>query len=296
MNLATDLDYARMISSERNIIPALRSQAEESDRLIWVFRKEILEWLTKLRRAHIDPHACDDFLRQGVTSHKYPIGYCSWIRDMVLNVLESSIPNLSDFVPECFPGSVKLRKIWAIKQNSCFNNAIQAGSWIIDVANDTSDTRKPPVVINRIEESAMRNPQNHADFCTVIEKCWWAQSYPNIYYPTLSPFFPVIFSSQGITGFYSWQTDSLDAGGIFNGFDSAYQFIFNSQFSEKRLADKQIKNLRQIGNHSPTVWSPSLRDIRSAFSLARRYGPNRLAEIYMWSLADVRKSTMELRV
>lgn len=296
MDELLDLDYLRILSSERNIIPALRSQAEESDRLIWVYRKEILEWLTKLRRAHIDPHARDDFLKQGVISHKYPIGYCSWIRDCVFRVLESSIPNLNDFIPECFPGSVKLRKIWTIKQNNCFNNAIQAGSWIIDVANDTSDTRKPPVVIERIEDSGMRNPKNHADFCTVIEKYWGAQCYPNIYYPTLSPFFPVIFSFHGITGFYSWQTKALDAGGIFNGFDSAYRFIFDSQFSEKRLTDKQIGNLRGIWDHSPIVESPSLRDIRSAFSLARRYGPSRLAEIYIWALADVEESTMEVRV
>jgi hypothetical protein len=129
-----------------------------------------------------------------------------------LRILKSSNSDVTDFIPACFPGALSLKKIWAIKDDRCFNNAIQAGSWIIDVANDTSDTSKPPVVINRIENSAMRNPQNHADFCSVIERYWNVKCYPNIYYPTLSPFFPVIFSSDGITGFYSQQTQAVDAG------------------------------------------------------------------------------------
>jgi hypothetical protein len=67
---------------------------------------------------------------------------------------------------------VKFRKIWAIQDEKYMQNAIQVGSWIVDAANDTCDRNKPPVVIERIENSGMRNPRDHADFCDVIEKYW----------------------------------------------------------------------------------------------------------------------------
>lgn len=74
------------------------------------------------------------------------------------------------------------------------NNTLQYGNWIIDAANDTVDTMKYPVTVLKIEDSQTRNPRDHEDLCQVLEKYWPVQCYPNVYYPELAPFFPVIFT------------------------------------------------------------------------------------------------------
>lgn len=91
------------------------------------------------------------------------------------------------------------------------NNALQYGNWIIDAANDTADTSKYPVTVLKIQDSNTRNPRNHEDLCTILEKYWTVKCFPNVYYPELAPFFPVIFTQDEKVGFAERSMIGIDS-------------------------------------------------------------------------------------
>lgn len=294
MHTKNALDAVRTTIHERQIRPVWPIQAHQSDELMWQFREKIAQHLTILRRKQIDPHARNQLKLERTNHNKYPIGYCGWIRNCVSEIIEDTIGEICRGMDV---SGIKFRDIWVIQDEKYMQNAIQAWAWIIDAANDTCDTRKPPVVIERIENSGMRNPRNHADLCSVLESYWWVRCYPNIYYPILSPFFPVIFSMNSRVGFISSVTDWLDAYGVFNGFSSAEDFIFHSQFSERRLSEQEQSYLTDISDHDLCPASQhSLQDVRKTFRRAKSYGPGKLAEIYTYFLLQVQESPNDVKL
>lgn len=291
-------DYVRKMATERQIKKVWPIQAQLSDFLIWKFREQIIEGLVSLRRDRIDVFARDARRKKWLIHDNYPIGECLWIRDCVFNILKATPREMCPELPHISPFAMPLRKIWVIQHDKYMQNAIQAGSWIIDAANDTCDRYKYPVSIQRIEHSGMRNLRNHEDLCGVLEKYWWVQCYPNIYYPILAPFFPVIFSFEGKVGFWASSTRRLDASGIFDGFISAEDFIFNSEFSDKRLTPEQQEQLVDIPWKTPiesfTKGQTSLKKVRNMFSRARLYGTNHISAVYLSFMLDIQRSGMEL--
>ncbi len=129
-------------------------------------------------------------------SNEYPVGRCQEINTAVLEDIIANINNpslasmrvLRKFVKE---GGI-IRRAWCIK-DATFQNAIQIGNAVLDVANDTADKTEPPVVfIPDIRESDYRTIATIENYADVAEEYWGARVYPNIYLPALAPLDPVI--------------------------------------------------------------------------------------------------------
>lgn len=296
MSKMTPLDFTRKMAKECQIQWVWPVQAELSDFLIWKFREEIIRGLVSLRRDKIDHIARESRRKKWISYDEYPIGECLWIRDCVFYILERTPRDVYPKLPNVSPFSMSLRKVWAIQHDKYMQNAIQAGSYIIDAANDTCDRYKYPVSVQKIEHSGMRNPRNHADLCDVLEKYWWVKCYPNIYYPILAPFFPVIFSFEGKVWFWC-APHRLDAGGVLDGFISAENFIFQSPFSDKRLSEEEESQLVDFDSNITvfTGTKVSRAKVRKMFSLARSFWSNKVSAYYLGFLKELRQSALLLK-
>lgn len=127
---------------------------------------------------------------------KYPVSCCLEITRHMLALLSqdpvgaktAGITSLHDF---CRSGG-EIKRIWGALRGVYFQNAMQAGSYYIDVANDTVDPSKDKVEIRPLEQSGFRNLQSYHEFADVAEGYWKCQMIPNWYFPNLAPVFPII--------------------------------------------------------------------------------------------------------
>ena len=140
-----------------------------------------------------------------------------------------------------------IKPFWGIDKDIYFQNAIQIGDSILDVANDTVDPSKPPLVFHpNVGDSQLRSIENFTEFAHVAEKYWNADVYPNIYFPELAPIFPVI-SIDPPKGKFRATTLRLDNDALnvdlenFATVDDDHMFglssgfLFKSPYSGKRL-------------------------------------------------------------
>ncbi|WP_067102641.1 hypothetical protein [Marinomonas atlantica] len=86
----------------------------------------------------------------------------------------------------------EFRQVWGDLRGEYFQNAFLLGSWYVDVANDTVDRNKPSVEVLPFAESGLRPIQNFAHFAVIAKRYWGAASLPNIVYPELAPYVPLI--------------------------------------------------------------------------------------------------------
>lgn len=271
---------------------------EMSDFLIGHFREDIIRALYNLRIYRIDPAARKNLASQWYQRvAKYPIGECGWIRDKILHILQRASRSYNPRMPGISPMIVQLRPVYWIQNEKTFQNAIQAGRWIIDGAKDTTDRNKFPVTVLRVDDSWLRNMYNHADFADVFERYQGVRSYPNVYYPNLAPFFPIIFVDiDGSVWFGTNMPQRLDMIGIFEDFQSAENFIFDSDFASRRLTKEQQGKLESMHpwNTLNIEDNISLDAIRIWFKQARWRSVEERATIYqqLWNLIE--KSSLRL--
>jgi hypothetical protein len=131
-------------------------------------------------------------------SKSYPVGMCQEIRNEVykemlgtsgMNKDLKGLQMVRNFIRE---GGI-LKAFWGIDQEKYFQNAIQVGTSILDVANDTVDPRKPKIVFYPDMETAPIKRINSIEaMAEIMERYWGYEIYPNIYFPNLAPFFPII--------------------------------------------------------------------------------------------------------
>lgn len=199
---------------------------------------------------------------------------------------------------------MNLRKIWCTDRLPSFQNAIQAGDYIIDAATDTFDPYKYPVKISKIEDAGLRNAADHADICATIESYWRVDCYPNIYFPQLAPFFPVIgVTQEGRVGFMCQNMRHMDAQNLIGGdFLSAKNFIFNSPFSHKRLLPKHLESLHwipPIGRDSDrhayqAMEKPKIQSVEKMFKHVHLYSPEILANVFLHHFSSMHNSALDI--
>ena len=126
----------------------------------------------------------------------YPLGRCREIRDKVFEMLGESINTRETPITRSLHHFISqgglATKIWGVLRESYFQNAIQIGSYYVDVANDTVDPRKPKIEILRLADSGMTPVNSLEHFKTIAERYWNARVYANTVFPGLAPFFPMI--------------------------------------------------------------------------------------------------------
>ena len=127
---------------------------------------------------------------------QYPIKCCLEItRHMLLLLSAEDISDDSGGIAAIHGfcrngGSVK--RIWGALRGKYFQNAIQAGSYYIDVANDTVDPTKDKVELLPLEASGFRNIESFQEYAEVAETYWQCRMIRNQFFPALAPFFPII--------------------------------------------------------------------------------------------------------
>ena len=167
-----------------------------------------------LSKTHLDVPALMDYLgrlRRDVdavlarqfpefSGKPYPLGRCREIRDAVYDRLVADIHQ-----PRCATSLALLsfirgggigRKIWGVLRDSYFQNAMQFGTFYVDVANDTVNPAKPPIEILPLKKSGMVPVTDFFHFARIAESYWNSDTYANTEFPRLAAFFPMICVSR----------------------------------------------------------------------------------------------------
>lgn len=176
--------------------PVLQSQL--TDLYLAPVRMELEAFFIVLRREldkHLQP-------KQPVKLGKpYPLGQCLEISQAfaeklatvnVADLKEPTMQNAFLALQKFTKSGGELRQVWGDLRGEYFQNAFILGTWYVDVANDTVNPNKPSVEILPFAESGLRPIQNFAHFAVIAKRYWNAVCLPNLIYPKLAPFFPLI--------------------------------------------------------------------------------------------------------
>lgn len=152
--------------------------------------------LLQLAREH--RHEADNKLREelragisipGAPAHEeYPIGHCGPICDEVFRRLTSE-----PLIQSLIASGVIWRRVYFIQDDSMFQNAIQCGNAILDVANDSVNPFKKPVEWYPLDGGFhWQNLDNYMQTAAVAERYYGVTLFPNRWFPLLAPLAPMI--------------------------------------------------------------------------------------------------------
>ncbi len=117
----------------------------------------------------------------------YPLGCCRQIRDRVWGRLSDE-----PLVRSLRKQGLSWKKVYFIQEGREFQNAIQCGDWLLDVAHDTTDPFKEPVVLAPLNEPGWENMDDWRRFAEVATAYYHLSVYPNLYFPLLFPLIPFL--------------------------------------------------------------------------------------------------------
>lgn len=117
----------------------------------------------------------------------YPLGCCRQIRDRVWSGLSNE-----PFIRSLRRHGLTWKKIYFIHEGHWFQNAIQCGDWILDVAHDTVNTADDPVFCAPLDEFEWENLDDWSRFAEVAAGYYRLTVYPNLYFPLLFPLIPFL--------------------------------------------------------------------------------------------------------
>tara|TARA_R110000868_G_scaffold185103_2_gene426906 strand:- start:12533 stop:13525 length:993 start_codon:yes stop_codon:yes gene_type:complete len=139
----------------------------------------------------------------GAGTADYPISFCLEITRYMLALMSrepvpvhmTGLQALHNFVRA--GGQVK--RVWGALRGGYFQNAIQVGTYYLDVANDTVTVTKPKIEMLPLADANFNNITSFFEFARVGQTYWKARIIPNIYFPNVAPFLPAIaFDAQGV--------------------------------------------------------------------------------------------------
>jgi hypothetical protein len=157
-------------------------QASLAVRVVRPAREELL----RLARAHRD--AVDADLRSDLAAGRpvpnapepsegaYPHGFCFAICTRVFERL-SEEPLVQSFVA----AGATWKTVYFIQEGRLFQNAIQCGNDLLDVANDTCNPAFEPVVCTPLEEGNWENLRDYRQTATVAERYYNARLFPLLF-------------------------------------------------------------------------------------------------------------------
>lgn len=130
----------------------------------------------------------------------YPLGRCREIRDAVYDRLGAEIQTPSTEIGHALNLFIRTggigRKIWGVLRESYFQNAIQIGTYYVDVANDTVVASKPKIEILPLNRSGMIAVRDMFHFARTAKSYWECETFANTALPGLAAFFPIAVVSR----------------------------------------------------------------------------------------------------
>ena len=165
------------------------------------------EWLAPvgtelLELAGRHRQKADDFLRPAVMKQSchgqnhpdmfvvpqnYPVGYCRQMRDRVWESLSGE-----PLARSLRQKGLTWQKVYFIQDGREFQNAIQCGDWLLDIARDTVDPSREPVALAPLDELVWENFNDWRRFAEVAAIYYRLNVYPNLYFPLLFPLVPFL--------------------------------------------------------------------------------------------------------
>lgn len=219
---------------------------------------------------------------EGEEPKSYPVSYCLEITRHMLHLMSrapapdhmTGLRALHDFIRA--GGLVK--RVWGALRGTYFQNAIQVGSYYLDVANDTVNPAKDDVEMLPLAASGFRSIESYFEFEDVARLYWKCHTIPNLYFPNLAPFFPLItFSKRGMI-----RLDSVNAYmfpmNIVRSFAPAREFVFGRMAAgdnEPYVAFLRELAARETHMHRPDALlyftpSPDVMRLERNFDRMRR--------------------------
>lgn len=164
-------------------------QARLSRRWLLPVHREILA-LARDWRARTDealrgkPDVLPDLFGEART---YPVGYCLPIRDGVWKGLseERAVRSLR-------ARGLLWKQVYYIQDGSSFQNAIQCGDWLLDVARDTCNPTLDPVEFSPLDDMVWENLDDWRRYAEIAAGYYQMTVYPNRYFPLLFPLIPFV--------------------------------------------------------------------------------------------------------
>ncbi len=222
-------------------------QAALAARVVRPAREELL----RLARAHRDTVDAD--LRSDLAAGRpvpnapepsertYPHGFCFAICVRVFERL-SKEPLVQGFVA----AGVIWKTVYFIQEGRCFQNAIQCGDDLLDVAYDTSDPAFEPVVCTPLEEADWKNLRDYRQTATVAEKYYKARLFPNRFFPLLFPVAPFLRLGEGGDIAIFWHEHLLFFQDINEGWPRVGALLDDAPWMEQPLPAPHAARMREL--------------------------------------------------
>lgn len=231
-------------------------QAEIAARVVRPVRDELL----RLARAHRE--AVDAELRSDLAAGRpvpnapepseggYPHGFCFAICAHVFEKL-SKEPLVQGFVA----AGVVWKTVYFIQEGRLFQNAIQCGDDLLDVANDSCDQALEPVVCTPLEEVDWENLRDYRQTAAVAEKYYKARLFPNRFFPLLFPVAPFLRLGEGGTIALFWHEHLLFFQDINEGWPRVGALLDDAAWMDQPLPAPHAARMRELqskaGNGAP---------------------------------------------
>lgn len=205
-------------------------------------RMPAIEALLLRHRAEVDAEfrargrgvvSSDEAPEGQVSLADYPKGFCGAIRDRMFDRL------LADAEFRALAGrDVILKKVFVLLKGLYFQNALQLGNLYVDVANDTVDTRKPPVEWMPVGQAPYRNADDWPVVAEVGRRYYGVELYPNFHFPLAFPAVPwlAVRSSGRIDFFFAQEQVFLKDLG--DGLWRARALLDDPAFAARRLPEE----------------------------------------------------------
>ncbi|MBC8009522.1 MAG: hypothetical protein H7067_05455, partial [Burkholderiales bacterium] len=163
---------------------------------------------------------------------RYPIGFCSAIRDQVFERLLDDREFHALVGPE-----VVFKKIFVLLKGRYFQNALQLGNLYVDVANDTVDLAKPKLEWLRIDEVDYENADDWPAVAAVGRRYYEIELYPNFLFPLAFPAAPYFaIRASGRIDFFQAQ-DLVFLKDLGDGFRRARALLDDPAFLARPLPE-----------------------------------------------------------
>lgn len=191
------------VRSNYDFIEVSNEQRELTARHILPYREDIIADARSLREK------VDRGLQKDVVTRKrlrdygkvYPNGLCgeirnAWLEQLPRHLFDSSSAGFWQIRQFLRSGGL-MSGFWGVDSGRYFQNAIQLGSSILDVANDTVDRSKEPVVFyDDYETAPIKNLEDFESFADIAELYWKDRIYPNTIFPYISPYCPLLVERE----------------------------------------------------------------------------------------------------
>lgn len=229
-------DWIRQAQDSRIEVDSRQTQL--SRQLMPSVRAELLERAQAVRRRVDEEFAKNSLVagpKQTVANgetapHLYPIGYCHWITDLALPQLEAD-----PLVKKLRGAGLTWRKVYFILQGRGFQNAIQCGDWLLDVAENALDLRDAPVDLSPLDSFEWENLDGWPRYAEIAEIYYGARLYPNLYFPLAFPLAPFLAIRSNGRLDLLYQQDNLFFLDLAENWRRARQLLTDSRWMERRL-------------------------------------------------------------